>query len=216
MAFTEQEFAASMGYVPDEGFTGPLGTTGPTGPAGAVSATGATGYTGPKGSTGYTGPTGPDGAASATGATGYTGPRGATGFTGYTGPAGTGATGYTGPTADGFPAGVKVYRANLSQGAGAAPSATVIGNTLGGTVVLARTSAGVYTGTLSAAFVTNKTLLDIAPVSKAGSDFATATIERTSANVITIRTKAGLLATQSCVASDDVLASTRVDIVVYP
>ncbi len=201
MAFTEQEFAASLGFVPDE--------NGPTGPTGA---------TGPDGDAGATGPTGPDGAASATGATGPAGAAGATGPTGYTGPAGAASTvtGPTGPAGDGYEAGVKVWRGTLSQGSAAAPTATIFENTLGGTVVWTRTSAGVYVGTLSSAFTSAKTFALIGPVAKLGSDIASAIIVRTSADVVTITTKAGLLELQTNVVSDGVLSATPVEIVVYP
>lgn len=46
----------------------------------------------------------------------------------------------------------KVYKALLTQSGTAAPVATVIENTLGGTVVWSRDSAGVYYGTLVGAF----------------------------------------------------------------
>lgn len=202
MAFTETEFAASLGYEPSD-----VGSTGYTGPAGAAGATGATGYTGPAGADGdatATGATGPAGAAGATGATGYTG---------YTGPIG--ATGYTGPAGDGYEAGVIVWRGLLTQGSGAAPSAVIFENSLGGTIVWARTSAGVYTGTLSNTFPATKSFLLIGPVSKAGCDLATATLVRTSNNVLTITTKAGLLADDSLAVVDGVLSSTTIEIVVY-
>lgn len=51
----------------------------------------------------------------------------------------------------------KVYRATLTQAGTAAPVAVVHLNTLGGTVVWTRNSAGNYTGTLSGAFITDKT-----------------------------------------------------------
>lgn len=200
---TEAEFAASVGFTPDA-----AGPTGPTGPRGA---------TGPTGPAASTGPTGPAGAASATGATGPAGAGGATGPTGPAGAAGaTGPTGYTGPAGDGFPAGVKVYRALLTQGAGAAPSATVIGNTLGGSVVWTRVSKGVYAGTLSSAFTSAKTFALVGGVSKSGSDYASAVIVRTSANVVTITTRSGLVAAQTNGVDDGVLSATAVEIVVYP
>jgi len=55
----------------------------------------------------------------------------------------------------------KVYRALLSQTGTAAPSATVLENSLGGTVVWTRTSFGAYLGTLSTAFPAGKTFLNI-------------------------------------------------------
>lgn len=57
------------------------------------------------------------------------------------------------------PTGVKIYRANLTQADTDAPVATVLENTLGGTVVWTRSSAGLYLGTLADAFVENKTVV---------------------------------------------------------
>jgi hypothetical protein len=56
------------------------------------------------------------------------------------------------------PAGVKRYKALLTQTSTNAPVATVIENTLGGTLVWGRTSAGLYTATLSGVFTENKTI----------------------------------------------------------
>jgi len=54
----------------------------------------------------------------------------------------------------------KMYRATITQdGTTAAPTATVLNNTLGGTVVWTRNSAGIYTGTLSGAFTSAKTFV---------------------------------------------------------
>ena len=52
----------------------------------------------------------------------------------------------------------KVYTALLSQTGTNAPTATVLENTLGGNVVWSRSGVGTYTGTLTGAFVTNKTI----------------------------------------------------------
>ena len=51
----------------------------------------------------------------------------------------------------------KVYTALLTQSGTNAPVATVLENTLGGTVVWTRTSNGVYVGTLAGVFTENKT-----------------------------------------------------------
>ena len=51
----------------------------------------------------------------------------------------------------------KVYTALLSQTGTNAPTATVLENTLGGTVVWGRSNAGFYTGTLTNAFPSGKT-----------------------------------------------------------
>ncbi len=53
-------------------------------------------------------------------------------------------------------AGYKVYAALLTQSGTSAPVATVLQNTLGGTVVWTRNDAGDYTGTLAGAFTAGK------------------------------------------------------------
>jgi len=52
----------------------------------------------------------------------------------------------------------KVYTALLTQSGTDAPVATVLQNTLGGTVVWTRDDVGDYTATLSSAFTNNKTI----------------------------------------------------------
>ena len=52
----------------------------------------------------------------------------------------------------------KVYVALLTQSGTSAPVATVLENTLGGTVVWSRSSVGIYLGTLTGAFTLNKTV----------------------------------------------------------
>lgn len=58
-------------------------------------------------------------------------------------------------------AGPKVYTAIISQSGTAAPTVTVLDNTLGGTVVWAYSSVGTYTFTLSGAFTSGKTIFFI-------------------------------------------------------
>ena len=53
----------------------------------------------------------------------------------------------------------KVYTALISQSGTSAPTATVLENTLGGTVVWTRTGSGSYVGTLAGVFTTNKTVI---------------------------------------------------------
>lgn len=53
----------------------------------------------------------------------------------------------------------KAYVALLTQSGTTAPIATVIQNTLGGTVVWTYSGVGVYVGTLASAFTTDKTVL---------------------------------------------------------
>lgn len=63
---------------------------------------------------------------------------------------------------------VKRYVALLTQSGTDAPVATVLENSLGGTVVWAYVSAGIYTATLASAYAANKTI-----VSPNGRDTAT-------------------------------------------
>ncbi len=53
--------------------------------------------------------------------------------------------------------GIKRYVALITQSGTSAPVATVLENTLGGTVVWTRDSTGIYSGTLNGAFTNNKT-----------------------------------------------------------
>jgi len=53
----------------------------------------------------------------------------------------------------------KIYNAILTQSSNLDPVATVLQNTLGSPIVWTRTSAGMYLGTLTSAFPTNKTLV---------------------------------------------------------
>ena len=55
----------------------------------------------------------------------------------------------------------KVYTALLSQSGTSAPTATVLENTLGGTVVWTRSSTGLYNGTLTGIFTASKTVFFI-------------------------------------------------------
>lgn len=105
---------------------------------------------------------------------------------------------------------VKTYRALLTQAAGAAPTATVLENSLGGTVVWARSSGGTYTGTLTGAFTASKTF--IMQPGESGTIAAVKNIiaVRTNANVVTITTGSGGS------LEDDVLSSFPVTILVYP
>ena len=55
----------------------------------------------------------------------------------------------------------KVYTALLTQTGTNAPTATVLENTLGGTIVWSRNGLGAYSGTLSGVFTTNKTYVSV-------------------------------------------------------
>jgi hypothetical protein len=92
--------------------------------------------------------------------------------------------GYAGGGA-GFPAGTKMYTALLSQSGTDAPVATVLMNTLGGTVVWARTGVGVYTATLAGAFTENKTFLpNVSILSDGGIPTGSIVVSRFSPNII--------------------------------
>ena len=60
----------------------------------------------------------------------------------------------------GFTGGYTVYTALLTQAGTAAPVATILQNTTGGTITWTRTGSGVYTATISSSlFTSNKTLV---------------------------------------------------------
>ena len=62
------------------------------------------------------------------------------------------------------------YVALLTQSGTAAPSVTVLKNTLGGTVVWTRNAAGVYYGTLTGVFTQDKTAASISYSGAAGAN----------------------------------------------
>jgi len=81
--------------------------------------------------------------------------------------------------------GYKVYTALMSQTGTSAPTAKVLENTLGGTVVWTRNSAGRYTATLSGAFTADKTAFFTAPRGTNADAFPfTASFVRIDANTI--------------------------------
>lgn len=55
---------------------------------------------------------------------------------------------------------IRVYTALITQTGTAAPTITVLQNTLGGTVVWTRDTTGTFLGTLNEAFPANKTILE--------------------------------------------------------
>ena len=105
---------------------------------------------------------------------------------------------------------VKTYCALVTQSSGTAPTATVLENSLGGTVVWARSSTGTYTATLTGAFTSAKTF-----IMQPGETGTIAAIKnvlavRTSADVVTVTTGAG------GTLEDSVLSSFPIEILVYP
>lgn len=127
------------------------------------------------------------------------GPKGDTGATGATGP-----TGPTGPAAS---LGYTEYAATLTQTLTAAPTATVLKNNLGGTLVWARTDIGVYNATLASAFPDPaKVTLAVGTISG-----GYATLIDSDASVLSLVTY-----NNSNVETDALLSNTTVSIKVYP
>jgi hypothetical protein len=98
------------------------------------------------------------------------------------------------------------YVALLTQTGTDAPVATVLENTLGGTVVWTRSGAGVYAGTLSGVFTENKTAIFLGAA--AGNIIQYGFVDST--NYIL------LLTTEGGVAVDEKLFLTPIEIRVYP
>lgn len=115
----------------------------------------------------------------------------------------------------------KQYVALLTQTGTAAPVATVLSNTLGGTVVWARTSTGLYTATLSGAFASGKTLMftgtsDAQFNAASGSLFSVYQTQRTSNNVISLMSYNVDPVAPSFNVADTLLLATEFTITVYP
>lgn len=106
--------------------------------------------------------------------------------------------------------GVKVYRALVTQTSTSAPTATVLENSLGGTVVWARSSTGTYTATLTGAFTSAKTF--IMQPGETGTIAAIKNVlaSRTSDNVVTVTAGSG------GTLEDAVLSTYPITILVYP
>ena len=99
----------------------------------------------------------------------------------------------------------KVYTALITQTGTSAPVATVLENTLGGSIVWTRVNPGIYSGTLTGAFTTDKTiLLNNNPVGGVFTNIFS------SVNTITIQTR-----NYSNAQTDDGLSNTSIEIRVY-
>lgn len=107
---------------------------------------------------------------------------------------------------------VKVYRALLTQAGVAAPVATVLENSLGGTPVWSYSGAGQYTMTLAGAFPSGKTFLNIRATGDPGATTDLAGVTRISDNAIFVGTGDPATATYN----DNVLDGTSIEILVYP
>lgn len=107
----------------------------------------------------------------------------------------------------------KVYTALLTQSGTDAPVATVLENTLGGTVVWTRDNVGSYFGTLSGAFINNKTSRFACDLNNPGDGFGNSiVVQRLNDNQIVCYT--GSRNGQEFL--DDVLNYTYIEIRVYP
>ena len=103
----------------------------------------------------------------------------------------------------GFDGGYKVYTALLTQAGAAAPVATIMQNTLGGTIAWTKTGTGAYTATIAdALFTSNKTMVFI----NGGSATATANIEWASPTTATVTIDT---------TADSVLTGASIEIRVY-
>ena len=111
------------------------------------------------------------------------------------------------------PTGVKTYRALLTQTGTGAPVATVLENTLGGTVVWGYSNAGDYTATLAGAFTASTTFISITngKLTAGGGGLAIVAAAPIDANTVGLVTgdPAGAL-------TDELLLDASLEILVYP
>lgn len=104
----------------------------------------------------------------------------------------------------------KVYTALISQTGTNAPVATVLENTLGGTVVWSRTSTGVYRADLSGAFIVNKTVFFTSNNNSTSLTPLYFIMNRLSDNSSSLSSSSGTTFT------DSLLESLTIEIRVYP
>lgn len=109
----------------------------------------------------------------------------------------------------------KRYVANLTQSSTGAPVATVLENDLSAVIVFARTSAGLYTGTLVAAFTAGKTIILFGtPIHV--NNMGTVEVVQTSADVFTFTTLDYKTSDDTSAPLDGMLTNTSLIIEVYP
>lgn len=101
-----------------------------------------------------------------------------------------------------------VYTALMSQTGINAPTAVVLQNTLGGTIVWTYDSVGVYVGTLVGAFPANKVWFSLLGIQDDGN--ITYAIERVDDDSLKLKTFDG------AVVADVILSSSSLEIRVYP
>lgn len=115
------------------------------------------------------------------------------------------ATKYYSGSLTGGGASYDVYTALMSQSGTSAPTATILENTLGGSISWAYDSEGQYIGTLTGAFTNNKTAVIF------NNPLGFTASYRSSINTITILTY-----DESFTLADDMLNNTFLEIRVYP
>lgn len=125
------------------------------------------------------------------------------------------------PTASGvgLPVGTRVYRALLTQTGTAAPVATVLENTLGGTPAFAAyADPGVYSLVGTGLFPSGKTAVTIGSplLIGAANTLNMAQATWSDANTVAIETRILAIADQTATLSDGALTATVLEILVYP
>lgn len=103
------------------------------------------------------------------------------------------------------------YVALLTQTGTDAPVATVLENTISGSIVWTYTAEGVYTGTLTGAFTENKTYLNINPIGDSASGYICG-VTRTGSNTVLVTTSS----VATLLGADSVLDNISIEIRVYP
>ncbi len=110
--------------------------------------------------------------------------------------------------------GAKVYMATLTQSSTSAPVATVLNNTLGGTLVWTRSSTGIYVGTFASPFTANKTQVFIGSVLDGVSFFGRVAARRGSSSTVQVETAQVDVSGGSIVPADDLLSETAITVLV--
>lgn len=108
----------------------------------------------------------------------------------------------------------KVYTALLTQAGTNAPVATVLENTLGGTVVWSYDGVGQYRATLASAFTQNKTWFSFINIITGAEIDIRLTWD--TINEITLMTALGGVAGGIGVFTDDIITDASIEIRVYP
>jgi hypothetical protein len=113
-------------------------------------------------------------------------------------------------------AGLKRYVATIQQSGTGAPVATVMENTLGGTVVWSRAGAGDYRATLSGAFTLNKTAVSVTLGYNTGNNLSALPFYPSTVNECILKSCIMIPPATSAVFADGVFNSSTVIIEVFP